>query len=353
MSKKVTVAIAGAGIGRQHLAGYLANPTLYDVVCICDPDASRAAPLLELAECDYCENYEQALKRADVDVLDICLPPGLHKNAILQAIDAGKHVICEKPLVRSLAEVDEIIDHVQGKNLHIVPVFQYRFGNGIGKLCQLVAAGLAGTPLVASLETHWNREADYYAVPWRGKWETELGGAIVGHAIHAHDLLCQVLGPVADVQARLATRVNDIDVEDCAGIVFGMQNGALVTSSITLGSARDQSRLRFCFSNLTAESSLNPYNPGTSGWTFTARNSAIQESMDDLLHNYVMQSEGFAREFELAYETFTRNAPEPVSLADARASLELISAIYQSSREKVQVSLPLGKKSPNYTGWLP
>jgi predicted dehydrogenase len=62
--------------------------------------------------------------------------------------------------------------------------------------------------VVASLETHWNRGPDYYAVPWRGTWAGEAGGAILGHAIHAHDLLCRYFGPVAQVQAQLATRVN-------------------------------------------------------------------------------------------------------------------------------------------------
>lgn len=353
MSRKIRVAIAGAGIGREHLSAYQANPDLYEVVCICDPDKSRAADLIKLARCDYCASYEDALLLEHVDVLDICLPPALHKCAILQTIDAGKHVICEKPLVQSLAEVDEITNRLVDSHCRIVPVFQYRFGNGIGKLMALIEAGLTGDALVASLETHWNRQEDYYSVPWRGKWASELGGAIVGHAIHAHDLLCQVLGPVAEVRAKVATRVNDIEVEDCAAIVFGMQSGALATSSVTLGSARDQSRLRFCFSNLTAESSLNPYNPGTSGWTFTARNPAIQRAMDEKLDAYEEHAEGFARQFELAHASFTGNAPEPVSLDDARASLELISAIYRSSRDGLAVYLPLGPGSPDYTGWLP
>lgn len=353
MTMRIRVAIAGAGIGEEHLHGYLANPRLYKVTCICDPDRDRAEALVQLAQCDYCATYEQALTRDDVDLLDICLPPELHKPAIMQAIDAGKQVICEKPLVRSLAEIDEIIDHLRGRNTHVVPVFQYRFGNDIGKLCALVDAGLAGKPLVASLETHWNRNADYYAVAWRGKWETELGGAIVGHAIHIHDLLCKVLGPVADVQSMLATRVNDIEVEDCAAILFAMRSGALVSSSVTLGSATDQSRLRFCFSNLTAESSRDPYNPGTSGWTFTARDGARQSSIDELLESYSEHAEGFARQFELAHQTFVADAREPVSLADARASLELISAIYQSDRERAPIKLPLAPQSANYTGWLP
>ena len=133
-------------------------------------------------------------------------------------MEAGKHVICEKPLVSSLKEVDELerISKVTGKI--IFPVFQYRYGLGFSKLKALIKSGLVGKPLVASLETHWNRGKDYYSKPWRGTWEGEQGGAILSHSIHIHDLVSMILGPVSNVFAKLTTRVNDIEVEDCAAL---------------------------------------------------------------------------------------------------------------------------------------
>jgi predicted dehydrogenase len=116
---------------------------------------------------------------------------------------------------------------------------------------------------VASLETHWNRASDYYAVPWRGTWAGESGGAILGHAIHAHDLLCRYFGPVAQCAGAACTRVNPIETEDCAAISMGFANGALATSSVTLGAARDETRLRFVFRDLTATSGTEPYAPAS------------------------------------------------------------------------------------------
>jgi predicted dehydrogenase len=134
---------------------------------------------------------------------------------------------------------------------------------------------------VASLETHWNRDSDYYAVPWRGTWAGEAGGAILGHAIHAHDLLCRYFGPVAEVQALTATRVNRIETEDCAAIWrCGFENGALATSSVTLGAARDETRLRFVFRDLTAESGTAPYAPAQDNWRFEARAPVTQAKVD-------------------------------------------------------------------------
>lgn len=350
---RIRVAICGAGIGAEHLQGYLANPDLYDVACIADPDRLRAEPLIVQAGADYVASYEDAIARTDIDLIDICLPPQMHKQAMLQALASAKHVICEKPLLPSLADIDEVMAQAAASGCCVIPVFQYRFGNGISQLRELMSRGLTGKPLIATLETHWNRSADYYAVPWRGKWATELGGAIVGHAIHAHDLLVHLLGPVAEVQARLATRVNDIEVEDCAAIVFGLRSGALVTSSVTLGSARDQSRLRLCFSDLTAESSLSPYQPGALPWSFVARNVAEQSVIDKTVAELPLHAEGFARQFELAHATLTNGAPPPVDLADARGSLEIITAIYTSARTGTQVCLPLSTACEGYYGWAP
>lgn len=350
---RLRVAIVGAGIGAAHLEGYLAHPSMFEVAVVADLNLERAAPLIERSGADFVNSLDDAVARADVDVIDICLPPRLHKSAILAGLAADKHVVCEKPLIGSLSDLDEVEAAAAGSHRLIMPVFQYRFGQGIGQLVHLIDQGLAGRPLVATLEAHWNRGADYYAMPWRGKWQSELGGAIVSHAIHVHDLLQRVLGPVHNVQARLATSVNPIEVEDCAAIIFETESGALITSSVTLGSANDCSRLRFCFTGLTAESSREPYNPGALPWAFKARAPADQKTIDAALENYEPHREGFTRQFELMHGMIVEERPPPVTLADARASLELITSIYQANATGRTVTLPIDRDAPGYQGWAP
>src|SRR5690606_16491448 len=127
-----------------------------------------------------------------------------------EVLAAGKHAICEKPLVGSLKQVDELAIAEQQSRRRLMPIFQYRFGHGLQKLKYLIQEGLAGTSYLSTVETSWRRRSAYYDVPWRGKWATELGGAVLGHAIHTHDMLCYVLGPVKQVFARTNTRVNPI-----------------------------------------------------------------------------------------------------------------------------------------------
>lgn len=73
---------------------------------------------------------------------------------------------------------------------------------------------------------------------WRGKWSTERGGALLTHAIHTHDLLCYVLGPVRRVFACTTTRVNPIEVEDCAAIAVEMADGSAASRRVRLGRLR-------------------------------------------------------------------------------------------------------------------
>jgi len=243
------VAIIGAGIGVEHLAGYQANPDRFQVTSICDLDRARGAALAETANAEFTDDFPSVLK-SDADIIDICLPPHLHFSFATQALEAGKHVICEKPLVASLKEADALAQTAQETGGLVFPVFQYRFGTGMAQLRALQKADLLGKPFVATLETHWNRDAAYYAIDWRGTWATERGGAILGHAIHIHDLLTAILGPVAKVHAITATRVNPIETEDCAALSITMESGALVTSSVTLGAADDTSRLRLIYEGL-------------------------------------------------------------------------------------------------------
>ena len=271
----IDVAILGAGIGREHLAAFRALKDSFTVRAVVDQDLARVETIRQDGDSFRAlRDIDEALADPQVQVIDICLPPHLHASVTQRALAAGKHVICEKPLATSLADVEEIRRAAQAAGCNVYPVFQYRWGPSLAQLRHLMACGLAGQLQVAALETHWSRGAEYYAVPWRGTWAGECGGAVLGHAIHNHDLLTHIAGDIACLSALTATRVNEIETEDCASISFAMASGALATYSITLGAARDETRLRFVFEHLTATSGTAPYAPGAAPWSFQARCAA-------------------------------------------------------------------------------
>ncbi len=353
--EKFGVAVIGAGIGAAHIAGYRALPDQYVVSMVCALDEARAQEAAKgIDGCKIVSDSAKVLSDPTIDVVDICLPPHLHFPIMMDALRAGKHVVCEKPFTTSLQEADEVIALAEKVGKKVFPVFQYRYGLGYQRLMHLIRKDMVGKPFVASLETHWQRGGAYYSVPWRGSWASECGGAIVGHAIHIHNLVTNALGPVSKVGAFLDTKVNPIETEDCCAISMQLESGALVTSSITLGAAGDSSRMRLCFEHVTIESGLQPYTIGAGEWTFTATDPARQAEFDSEIGALTEVDERFHGLFSEVHGVLSGAADSGApNIKDAHHSIELITAIYQASRTGTIVNLPMDKSSDLYGGWLP
>jgi predicted dehydrogenase len=351
---RLRVAVVGGGIGRSHVRAYKSLPERFELLALCDIDAERARPIAEEHDIPrMVTDFAELCRMDDLDVIDICTPPHLHFEQIQQVLEGGKHAICEKPLVSSVREVDELARVEARSGRRIMPIFQYRFGHGLQKLKLLIEHGLAGRAYLATVETAWRRRAEYYAVPWRGKWATERGGALLSHAIHAHDMLCYVLGSVARVFAYTTTRVNNIEVEDCAAASLEMGDGSVASLGVTLGSAAEITRHRFSFSGLVAESNTRPYTNSGDPWTFVGDTPELTERIEAALAEFRPLPEHYAGQFYRFYDALRRGGELPVKLSDARTSLELITAMYYSAETGASVQLPIGADHPRYASWLP
>ncbi|HEU4325720.1 MAG TPA: Gfo/Idh/MocA family oxidoreductase [Roseiflexaceae bacterium] len=354
MSERLRVAVVGSGIGRSHIEAYRRLPEQFELLALCDLDQARGRDVGATYSIPRVVTDLDALcAMDDVDVIDLCTPPHLHFEQLRRALAARKHVVCEKPLVGSIAEVDALIAAEAESGRRVMPIFQYRFGHGLQRLKRLVDAGVAGTPYLATVEVAWRRRAEYYAVPWRGKWATELGGALLSHAIHAIDILPYLLGPARRVFAQTATRVNPIEVEDCAAITIEFASGALATVGVTLGSPAEITRHRFSFSGLAAESNARPYTNSGEPWTLTPDTPEQAARIEAALAQFEPRPEGFEGQFARFAAALGGGGELPVTLADAKVSLELLTAMYASARSNTAVELPLRHTHPAYAGWAP
>ena len=349
---RLRVAVVGGGIGTQHIDALLKLPELYEPAAFCDIDAARAGAVAERYGIPAAlTSFDELIARDDIDVVDVCTPSGLHAAQTRAALGAGKHVICEKPLAASLAEVDGLAALERSTGRHVSPIFQYRFGNGFRRLLHLRDRALLGKTYLATVETHWRRGAKYYAAPWRGRFATELGGCLVTHAIHAHDMLVHALGPIRSVHARTATRVNPIETEDCAVLSLEMADGALAALSVTMGAAVEHSRLRFYFERITVESNLTAYRPHLEPWRFEPADEAARAEIEAAFADYAPTPEHFEGQFSRLHAALTAGGPPPVTVADSRVSIELLTAAYWSARTGETVTLPIGPDHPYYHGW--
>lgn len=350
-----TVAIVGCGIGRSHMKeGYLPNSDRFKVIAVCDLNQER----LDSFATDFgierrTTRFDDLLAMADLDIIDICTPPMVHYPQILAALQAGKNVICEKPLVGSLSQIDEIIAAEKVAKGKLMPVFQYRFGNGIQQVKRIIDSGIAGMPYVATAETLWKRTPEYYSVPWRGKWASELGGVLMTHAIHIHDIVTYLMGDISGLFGRVATRVNRIEVEDCISASCELESGALVSLTATLGSQEEISRIRLAFENVTFESDHAPYEPGSKPWRIIPASPEVDARIQDLLAGWKDVPPRFQTQMALFHDALAGKGPVPVTTADARRALEIVTAFYHSSETHAEVRLPLATDHPKYRSWIP
>jgi predicted dehydrogenase len=349
MSNAFRIAVVGAGIGVEHIKGYQELPELFEIKVLCDVQIERAAAVAEKYGLQKVSgSFDEICRRSDIDVIDICTPPAFHPGQIQAALKAGKHVICEKPLVGSVAEVDLVSRQASESGRQVMPIFQYRFGRGLQKLKYLVDQKLTGEAYVFNVDVAWWRDSEYYRNPWRGKRATELGGALLSQAIHAVDMVLYILGPAKSVFGRTTTRVNQIEVEDCVAIAMEMADGSLGTISVTLGSLAEISRHRFTFRNVTAESNIEPYANSREPWAFTFNPAGNEKQMKEALERLKPFPERYAGQFYHFYHALRDGKELPVTLRDARAALEVVAATYDSSEKNEPVNLPIGPGHPRY-----
>ena len=173
------------------------------------------------------DDFGELCRMDDLDVIDICTPSFLHYEQTLQALEAGKQVILEKPACGSLHEIDELAAAQQRTGRRIMPIFQNRMGAAAQKLRFLVKEGVTGRAYLSTAETAWRRRWEYYDGTWHGRWASELGGALVTLGIHAHDVVTSIVGPARSVYARMSTLVNPVETEDCFSASLEMADGSL------------------------------------------------------------------------------------------------------------------------------
>src|SRR6056297_4311904 len=361
---ELRVGVVGMGIGQSHLLSWR------------EVDGAAATVFAELdeakrvkGEADWAvpgvESLDDLLAAANdpdsphrVDVIDLCTPPSMHEEQIVRCLDAGVHVVCEKPLVDSVAACDRLTEATDRaaatSGARLMPIFQYRFGDGATRARALVEAGLCGPLFTASASTWWRRGRTYYAdAPWRGTWAGERGGTVVSHATHNHDLLTWIAGPLVELRALTATRVNEVETEDCAVAVGRTADCVLVTMNVTLGAATESSQLVWHFDNVTIESSTEAYDPAKGPWSFRFRDRAVEAQAEELWAAMMPRPRQYTGQFQGFVDALADDGEFPVTLDDARASLELVTAWYCSARSGSLETLPLAQDHLDRSSWRP
>ena len=225
-------------IGSGNIAGVHAQAVQAadnaKLAAVFDPNAESAGRFAEKFNCRAYSDMAEFLADPEVAAVTVATPSGAHMESVEAAAEAGKHILCEKPLEISLERVDRMIEVCQQNNVLLSSIFQNRLSKPVKLLRAAQQAGRFGQMIMAGFQMHWYRDSKYYDdSPWRGTWKLDGGGALINQASHNLDLLLYINGDVSEVHAYAGTMTHNIEVEDtlCAALKFA--NGSFGTIEVS------------------------------------------------------------------------------------------------------------------------
>lgn len=227
--------IGGGGIASAHIRGYAESPDLLTITAIADAFEETATRRGEELGVPSYTDYTELLANPEVDAVDICLPHHLHREAIIAAAKAGKHILCEKPLCLTPEEARDVQDAISASGVTLMCAHNQLFLPAVAKAKQLIDDGVLGTVYeVRTTDSFWN-DFDPENMGWRATAKTSGGGELIDTGYHPTYLLMHLAGGVpVEATAMLSThRLKFMEGEDSAQMLVRFDNGVvgqLVTS---------------------------------------------------------------------------------------------------------------------------
>jgi UDP-N-acetyl-2-amino-2-deoxyglucuronate dehydrogenase len=235
MGRHWNAAVVGTGVvGEWHVRLIPKIPNCR-LVAVCDEIPEKARQALEknglVGVPIYATIGEMLRRERSIDVVHVCTPSGDHLGPVMAAMEAGKNVICEKPLEIELGRIDQMAAAAKAQGVRLAGVFQNRWNEANRAIKQAADEGRFGKLAWAGCFTPWYRPDKYYEEGgWRGTWKLDGGGAIMNQSVHAIDLLQWIAGPVRRVSAYASSRIHaSIEVEDTLSAALEFGSGAFGT----------------------------------------------------------------------------------------------------------------------------
>lgn len=349
---KIRYALIGCGrIAPNHVAAAKANENDIELLAVCDIVPENCEKVLEqLSEEERSavkryNDYKELLAQIKPELVAIATESGNHAQIALDCIEAGCHVIIEKPIALSIADANAIIKAAAEKGVKVCTNHQNRFNKAVQKTRQELEAGSFGKLLHGTAHILWNRNKGYYEqAPWRGTWAMD-GGTLMNQCIHNIDLLRWMMGgEVDEVFAYTDNLQHDyIEAEDLGMAVVKFSNGSygMIEGTSNVYPRNLEETLYMFGTDGTVKLGGKSVNI-IEEWAF----KDAKEDPDTVKANYHENPPnvyGFGHTPLYAdVIDAIRNDREPyVNGEDGKRALELILAIYKSAAEGRPVKLPL------------
>lgn len=333
--KKIRFALIGTSSVAPRHAEAIINSRNAKLVAVRSSSKERAESFAKRFGIEAYTDYKALLKRDDIDAVDIVTMNCTHADFGIQAALAGKHVLVEKPIDTSLEKADELIRMCKRNKVVLSVIFQRRFDKTTQKLKRMIEKGRFGKIFLVRASSKKFRPQKYFD-GWRGMKKYSGGGVLITHTIHVIDLLHYLVGPVSSVDGKIATSTHDTENEDVGIGLLKFKNGALgVIEGTNSVCANTPDRIEIYGSRgsiVVEEGRLGPritqFNFGNNSLKsrfYYLILSKIQSLIPTRAGTFKAQIENFA-------EAVIANKPLVVEAESAKKSLEIVLALYESSK---------------------
>lgn len=228
-SNKIRFAVIGQGhIGRRHAEMIRRNPNC-ELIAVCDILPNDKTENSSIKEKYYLSIQEMLAARPEIDIVNICTPNGLHAQHSLIALEAKKHIVCEKPMALSTADCKAIIQKAKEVSKQVFCVMQNRYSPPSAWLKDVVSNNVIGNIFMVQLNCYWNRDERYYKTnSWKGKQNLD-GGTLFTQFSHFIDVMFWLFGDIKDIQAKFNdfTHAKLTEFEDSGLVSFNFVNGGM------------------------------------------------------------------------------------------------------------------------------
>jgi predicted dehydrogenase len=320
----------------------------------------------------YCRDYgatpydsiPHMVEQEKLDLVIICTPHPNHVEPTLEALQAGAHVLVEKPLASSLQDCDTMIEAARKTGMKLGVISQRRFYPPTIRVKNAIDEGKIGKPVLGTINMlGWRDEAYYRSDPWRGSWEKEGGGVMVNQAPHQLDLFCWLMGPIREVYGHWDNLNHPyIEVEDTALAIVKFESGALGNIIVS----NSQKPGIFGKVQVHGENGASVGVQTEGGAMFIAGMAPITEPAvndlwtvpgeEHLLEEFIREDEElFAKVDPMVYfirlqieeylDALDHNREPLVNGEEGRRTVELFTAIYRSTRDNKPVKFPLAPET--------
>src|ERR1700733_3091695 len=333
--------LSKTGLAKSGLAkSGLADARL---VAVTDVAADAAAAFAAAYGCPAEPDLDALLGRPDVEGGCVCVPGGLPAEVGVRAAEAGKHLVVEKPIDVSLDAADRLIDAARAAGVALTVISQHRFDPGLIELKRLLDDGSLGRLVLGEASTKWYRSQSYYdSAAWRGTYAMD-GGSLMNQGVHYVDLLRWCLGPPAEVTAVCTTQTHRIEVEDTALAIVRFASGAvgtILSSTAAFPGFPQRLEITGTEGTVTVEDGqivrralVAGPDPAALADAAAGRSAAADPAAVDVASHAAQLA-------DLLDAVDTGREPA-VSGRDGRDALELVLAVYESSRTGHPVTLGL------------